>query len=163
MPFQRVLCPLDGSELSERALPYAADLADRFDAHLILLRAYDGPERAARMIAMTTAAEPVGAIDARTVNAVEDAAEEAEGDVHAYLSAHAAHIRERGLTVDTLVVDGAAPEAILQEAQRGTDTVVAMCTHGCGGLGRLVFGSVAQEVLQRSEVPVLLLRVKERS
>jgi nucleotide-binding universal stress UspA family protein len=63
--------------------------------------------------------------------------------------------------VDTLAMDADATEAILQEAQREPATLIVMSTHGRGGLGRLVFGSVAQAVLERSHVPLLLIRVKD--
>jgi nucleotide-binding universal stress UspA family protein len=65
--------------------------------------------------------------------------------------------------VDTLVADADATEAILEEAQREPGTLVVMSTHGRGGLGRLVFGSVAQAVLERSHVPLLLIRVGDQA
>ncbi len=163
MAFQRVVCPMDGSVLSEQALSYAAEIAEKFGAPLVLLRAFDGPERSARMIAMASASEPMGMIDARTVDAVEEAAEEEEVSVHAYLSAQAERMRERGIDVEAIVADGGASDAILQEARREPDTLIVMSTHGRGGLGRLVFGSVAQEVLHQSDVPVLLVRAQEES
>jgi nucleotide-binding universal stress UspA family protein/uncharacterized protein YrrD len=157
--FERVVVPLDGSEFAERSLPYAAALAEKFGARLVLVRAYDGPERAARMLA-TMPADPVGTIDPRTVEAVTQAAQEEAGEVKAYLDAQAQPLAARGLQVDTVMADDAAADTILREAHRAPGTLVVMSTHGRSGLGRLVFGSVAQEVLHNAHAPVLLIRIE---
>lgn len=158
--FRRVVVPLDGSELAEQALEYGVALAERFGARLTLLRAFDQSERSARMLAMTPT-EPVGAIDPRTVEALTEAVQAEHAEARTYLAGQAQRLTGRGLTLDTTLPDAGAAEAILAEAQREPDTVVVMSTHGRGGLGRLVFGSVAQEVLQNCHAPLLLIRVGE--
>ena len=50
---------------------------------------------------------------------------------------------------------------ILEAARRTPGSLIAMTTHGRGGLGKLFYGSVADEVLKRSPVPVLVKRVSE--
>ena len=160
--FERVLVPLDGSALSERALEYGAAQADRFGARLTLLRAFDGPRRSVTLLASSpTGVPPTGMTTPHMVEAVAEAAAETEAEIRAYLGAHQRDLHGRGLNVDTLAVDGEPAAAILEEAEREPDTIVVMSTQGRGGLGRLIFGSTAQDVLRRSRVPLLLIRAPE--
>lgn len=138
---QRILVPLDGSSLAERALPYAASLARAPQARLVLLRAVEAHALTGR-----------GRAKARIA-----AMQEAED----YLDRIAAPLRERGLTIDTSVPYGNAPDAIADEIAFREINLVAMATHGRGGLGRFVYGSVAARVLSDAEVPVLLVRAWE--
>lgn len=156
--FQQVIVPLDGSELSERALGYATDIAQKYGAHLTLLRAYNGPDRSARMLA-TMSSDPVGTVDPRAVDVVNEAVQEEESEVRAYLGAVAQRLAADGLAADTHIADADPTNAILQEAHRRPDTLVVMTSHGRSGLQRLFFGSVAQEVVQRCHAPVLVIRV----
>jgi nucleotide-binding universal stress UspA family protein len=156
--FQRILVPLDGSALAEHALGYAADMAPRYGARLVLLRAFDGPQRSAWLLAQFAPVDGGILAGPGVTGHLTTAVLEAEADVRAYLEGHRRRLLARGLAVDTLVVDAGASDAILQEAQREPATVIVMSTHGRGGLGRLIFGSTAQDVLRRSPVPLLLVR-----
>ncbi len=158
---ERVFVPRDGSALSEGALTYGAVLTERLGVRLTLLRAFDGPRRTLTLLASTrTAPIAVGMTTPAMVGAVTEAAAETEAESRAYLAAHERELHGRGLAVETLVVDGSLVEAILQEAEREPGTVVVMSTHGRGGLGRLLFGSTAQDVLRRSPVPLMLIRAQ---
>ena len=84
--------------------------------------------------------------------------EEADG----YLARVAGRLREHGLTVETERPDAPAADAILQRADELNVELIAMTSHGRTGLGRLVFGSVAGAVLNRSTRPLLIVRVSER-
>jgi nucleotide-binding universal stress UspA family protein len=75
-----------------------------------------------------------------------------------YLEQVADRLRRRAITVECLQTEGSSAEAILAHAQRSNSDLLALTTHGRGGLGRLVFGSVAEEVLRKSPRPVLLVR-----
>jgi len=87
-----------------------------------------------------------------------DAQVQAVTEAQAYLSALATGLSERGLDVEVAVPYGDAAESILLEiGLRGAELVV-MCTHGRSGLGRWIYGSVAQQVLAHSPAPVLLVR-----
>jgi nucleotide-binding universal stress UspA family protein len=63
--------------------------------------------------------------------------------------------------VETGVRRGVPGEEIVAAARECEADLIAMSTHGRGGLGRLVFGSVAQDVLRRAEIPVFLMRTTE--
>jgi nucleotide-binding universal stress UspA family protein/uncharacterized protein YrrD len=160
--FQRVIAPLDGSQLSEKALAYAAEIARRFGARITLLRAFEGAERSARTLAMMQAGPgPDGMLDPTTVEAVTEAARAEQSEARAYLDDRARELQARGLDVDVLLVDAPPAEAITRAAHSEPQTLVVMSTHGRGGLGRVVFGSTAQEVVQHCYAPVLLVRAVE--
>lgn len=133
----KILVPLDGSELASRALPRAVQLAHAADAQVVLVRA--------------AFAHPlVGVDEVAAQSAVVDEAETALGEV-------AARLRQDGLTVETSVYYEEAAAAILDATKRRHADLIVMTTHGRSGLGRWIYGSVADRVLQRSEVPVLLV------
>lgn len=136
-----ILVPLDGSPLAERALPYATALARAVGGRLILARAAHeavlaGTDRTGAQVAVIR---------------------EAEG----YLAGVAEGLTSAGLHVDAAVTYGGAVEGILLEADARRPDLIVMATHGRGGLGRWVYGSVAEAVLARAPVPVLLVRAWE--
>jgi nucleotide-binding universal stress UspA family protein len=138
---KQILVPLDGSPLAERALPYAVSLASASEARLVLVRAVEAHALTGR-----------GRAKARVA---------AMAEAETYLDGIADPLRERGLTVDIALPYGGAADAIADEiAFRAIDLVV-MATHGRGGLGRVVYGSVAERILHEAEVPVLLVRAWE--
>jgi nucleotide-binding universal stress UspA family protein len=59
------------------------------------------------------------------------------------------------------VSEGRVADEILRAARERSAGVIAMATHGRGGLSRLVFGSVAERVLSDTQVPLLLIRPAE--
>jgi nucleotide-binding universal stress UspA family protein len=80
-----------------------------------------------------------------------------------YLNGVTERLRSQGLQVDAETPEGPAAHMIADRARDlGVDLIV-MSTHGRGGLGRLVFGSVADSVLRHASCPVLLVRVREAS
>jgi nucleotide-binding universal stress UspA family protein len=155
--YDRILVALDGSELAERVLPYVAALAERFGSAVLLVRATTPP--GAIIAGSAAGAAPVAGpvVDPTPiVEAERQAAVE-------YLGALARELRDRGLVVDYEVPEGAAGATVTRRAgQLGAD-LIAMTTHGRGGLGRLVFGSVADEVLRSAPCPVLLVRLRGES
>ncbi|MGH2583972.1 MAG: universal stress protein [Dehalococcoidia bacterium] len=159
--FQRVIVPLDSSEVAEKALDYGAEIARRFGARLVLLTAYAGEQQSTRMLAAMPTDPVGGAIDPQSVQMMEDSAKAAESDTRGYLEGKAKDLTSADLQVDTVMVDDSAADAILTEARREPETLVVMCTHGRGGLSRLVFGSTAQDVLRKIQTPLLLVRVYE--
>ena len=159
--FERVIVPLDGSAVSEKALSYGVEIARRFGARLVLLRAFAGREQSTRTLAMMPTEPAGGVTDPRAIELIEESAEQAGVEAAQYLRAKAAELSGGDSEVDTVHVDDTAADAILTEANRGPGALVVMCTHGRGGLSRLVFGSTAQEVLHKCQAPILLIRVYE--
>ena len=83
--------------------------------------------------------------------------------VHAeeYLAPVAVELRKKAVRVTTHVRRGTPQDEILAAAKETGADLIAMSTHGRSGLGRLLFGSVAEGVLHRADVPVLLMRSTE--
>ena len=135
-----ILIPLDGSEQAERALDTARRLAIATEATMLLI--YIVPEHHD---------------DFQSGLAPE------MNEAQRYLSEIASRVRastnseEHAPVVLTQVCVGEPAERIVREAELWhTDTIV-MATHGRGGSGRLIHGSVADAVLRRSSVPVVLV------
>ncbi len=144
--YKRALVPLDGSPVAETILPFILAIAGPLDMEVVLLRVLQPV--------------PPLAIEGSRHVVVED--EEARRiDAEEYMAPLAVDLRDRGVRVETRVRRG-MPAAEIQAAARETGAdLIAMTTHGRSGLGRLMFGSVAEAVLRHSDVPVFLLRATE--
>jgi nucleotide-binding universal stress UspA family protein len=154
--YNRILVALDGSALAERVLPHAEALGQKFGATLVLLRATTPP---AEIIAAEAAA---GVIPVSPAIADPVALTEAEQrDAATYLRGLAERLRSAGHVVEIDEPEGRTAAAILTRARDLRADLIAMTTHGLGGLGRAIFGSVADEVLRHAPCPVLLVRVTE--
>ncbi len=152
--YKRILVALDGSEFAERVLPHVEALAAKFGSLVVLLRATN-PDRSLIVPAAGTM---------RAEGPVTDLIPIAEAERRAasmYLAGIAQQLTDRNLTVEYEVVQGDAAEAIVEAAGRLHADLIAMTTHGEGGFGRLIFGSVADAVLRKARCPVLLVRVHE--
>lgn len=141
MKVDRVLVPLDGSPLAERAIPKALELlSDHAASTLILLRA----------VKATTlpGSDPTEA----QVAVVHEA--------ESYLATVAARLREQGITrVVRSVRYSRAAKAIVEAARVRLVDLIVMSTHARSGLSRVMHGSVAESVLRRTRTPILLVSV----
>jgi nucleotide-binding universal stress UspA family protein len=153
--YSRILVTLDGSELAERVLPHALSLARCYSATVELVRAYAPPPSVISASAATALPGTGPIVDPGPVMAAGE--EEAE----AYLQEVAERFAGEGIVIERLRPDGPAAESIVAEARRSGADLIAMTTHGRGGLGRLVLGSVADEVLRTAPCPVLLVRAAD--
>ncbi len=134
----RLLVPLDGSPLAEAVLPEIAEMAAQRHGEIILLR-----------VVLAHALPGVDPVEAQ-VRVVEEA--------QTYLAKVEAGLAARGLAVTSVVRYGHAAEEILDHARAGGVDMIAMSTHGRSGIRRWLLGSVAEAVIRRSPVPVLLVR-----
>jgi nucleotide-binding universal stress UspA family protein len=64
-----------------------------------------------------------------------------------------------GVTIEILVGEGPVAAAIIEAAEQQRIDLIAMATHGRSGMQRVVYGSVAEQVLRSSSRPILLVRV----
>jgi nucleotide-binding universal stress UspA family protein len=152
--YKRILTALDGSELAERVFPYVEALAEKFGSQIVLLRATTPPGALMAETATMSPAEDV-LIDPTPI------IEEEKEDASAYLRRLCERLQSRGFEVLVEMPESSPADAILEYARRDGADLIAMTTHGRTGLGRLVFGSVAEEVLHHATCPVLMVRVTE--
>jgi nucleotide-binding universal stress UspA family protein len=148
----RLLIPLDGSEFASAVVPHAATLAGLTRAEVTLLSVVDP--------VLAAASKAVGEPDAPLT--AHHATDEVEGETvlgSVVLERTAQPLRTRGLTVNTAVLTDRRPaHAIVEYAARHAADLIAMTTHGRGGVRRLFAGSVADAVLRAAPTPVLMYR-----
>ena len=139
--FEKILVCLDGSRLAEQILPYATEQATRFNSQVVLLQAFIIP----------SSIVAAGAEASMTVNSdmVQEEAQRLETEAKSYLEEIAMPLREKGLDVTCVALQGMAGAVIIS---------LALATHGHSGLGRVIFGSVADHVLRESGLPILIIR-----
>jgi nucleotide-binding universal stress UspA family protein len=157
---RQILVPLDGSALAELALPHARMLARLLDAPLHLLRVVDDAEIERANVMMYQLASVYAAGDAIIAeqDALRDALAAQQAAAEEYLAARVAELTADGATVTAVVRVGRPAETIVAEAGDGHDVIIAMATHGLGGLRRWALGSVADRVVHLAGAPVLLVR-----
>ncbi len=136
--FKKILVPLDGSQLSQRALEPAAALARRTGAELLLVRA------------PVTDTFVFAGSDARQASR--------RDDVQIYLDTLRQFTEQAGLTVHTQLIEGDAAGAIVDTALLEHADMISMSTHGYSGLTRWVLGSVTEKVLRTAPCPVWVVR-----
>jgi len=142
-----ILIPLDGSKRSETILPHAETLARLSGARITLLRVLPSYHSIGHPSQVQSAREEE-TVMARLVE-----------DSEAYLADLETRVRERGFEVARSVEPGADPAAaILEVASSGSATLIAMATHGRGGMSRAFLGSVTDKVVRAAPCPLLLFR-----
>jgi len=150
--YKKVLVCLDGSELAEQVLPYASEVARRFDGALVLLRVVVKPVLVSPGI---PGAGAVPVVTSRMGRQVETDELQAE----TYLQSIAARLlKDYALKAEIVTSLGAAGPTIVDYAAANGVELIAIATHGRTGPGRVLFGSVADFVVRQSRMPVLLIR-----
>ena len=143
LSFKHVLVPLDGSDLSTRVLQPACELA----------RAAGGRVTLAHVVSSTAV------LGARIFPLLPDDIAPAIEKARTYLEGLADELADEELDVSVHVEEHEAPgRAIAQIATKLNADVIAIATHGYGGLKRALLGSVADKVLRSSPLPLLLIR-----
>lgn len=139
MNTRRILIPLDGSETAEAAIPEAVEMAHGGPCTFLLLRVAH-----ARVLP-----------GADVVGDWVEATREAEY----YLARVKRDLEKKRIgPIETLVWQGAPAPAIVDAARVNRADLIVMTSHGRSGIGRLIFGSVAEAVLRGSRLPILLVR-----
>jgi nucleotide-binding universal stress UspA family protein len=140
-----ILVPLDSSPLSERAIPYAVELAKRTEATIEIVSVVDVSQMSA-----------YAGIDRRS-DVVDCLENEARDAALVYLDDWVKRIRAEGLRATWEVRLGRPADEIIRAAETTDTDLVVMSTHGRGGLRRWAFGSVTDDVVQRGDCPVLIV------
>ena len=142
-----LILPLDGSHLAEKIFPHVVYLANRLKLEVVLIRTYTLPTTG---YFMPTGVSPpaIGVIGAKI-----------KEEITSYLQAKVEQLQAEGIEkASFLAVEGNGPEEIIDLAQRTSDNIVAMSTHGRSGMGRWVLGSVTDRVVCYCGDPVLVIR-----
>ncbi len=151
--FTQILVALDGSELAEKALPVAKNLANSSGGTLHLVQAVSRqPE---------FQAAHGGEVSPQLAELSRDLArqliETRLTGGQEYLDRVAAELTNTGLKVETTILEGAADEQIISYSREHGVDLIVISTHGYGGVKRLLLGSVTDRVIRSCEFPVLVL------
>jgi nucleotide-binding universal stress UspA family protein len=142
-----ILVALDGSALAEAALEPAAALARLWDAEVTVVQV---------IRPVTPTGDPAWPLPAGYSDQMTGLRREAAQD---YVRDMAEHLRESGVRSTGVAVIGATvPDTLIKLAAPARVSLIAVSTHGLGGMKRLVLGSVADKVVRGAEVPVLVVR-----
>jgi nucleotide-binding universal stress UspA family protein len=158
-PPARILVPLDGSDLSEQALPVAVVLGKGTSLPIHLARVVDLDHvLAAVRRTRKQAIEP--AVSGEPGEELYDIAARAASDETAtYLEDHAARLRQDGLDVETSVLQGSPAFSLLDAI--ASDDLVVMTSHGLSGYKRWLIGSVAEKLVREAKSPVVIVPTRD--
>ena len=146
--FHRILVATDGSELADKAVSSAIDLAAENAAELVALTVVPRYARDYYDGVMIFSDEEIARIEGQSIKAAQTRLAEIGN-----------RARARGVTVETsAVVSDLVAEAIIAEAKKHESDLIVMASHGRKGLARLLLGSETHHVLTHSKLPVLVLR-----
>jgi universal stress protein A len=141
---RKIVCPVDFSAGSERALEKAEELARALGAEIELLHVYQLPVLALPEAPVTVSPTFVADLTDRAERALKPLAEK---------------IRAHGLTVGTRLMEGHPAEVITSRARDLEASMIVMGTHGKSGFRRFLLGSTAERVVRMATVPVLTVHV----
>lgn len=140
----RMLVAVDFSKHSDEALGYAAALATRLEASLVIAHVWTPP-----MIMLPEAVIPM------TAHALHEALDKLERG----LAAAAKTARDLGVSsVETALLQGEPWHEIVRAAADRRCDLIVVGTHGRGAIGHFLLGSVAEKIARKAECPVLVAR-----
>jgi nucleotide-binding universal stress UspA family protein len=138
LPLKNILHPSDFSDASAHALQLAIGLARDYHARLVLLHAVEPPVY-------------YGEVGLSFI-APEEYQESARERIEALVGS------DPKVVVESVVTEGMAASEILRVARERHCDLIVLGSHGRTGIGRVLMGSVAEEVARRSPCPVLIVR-----
>ena len=154
---QKIVVPLDGSEIGESALPYVEDLVSKLSTEakveVILLRV------------LSKLTQPITAGSAHVeVPFTKEEVNQRKKQALDYLNKVGEGLRSKGATVTAEVRTGNASEVIVQVAEEANVNMIAMSTHGRTGLSRWAFGSITDKVLRlEGKIPITMVKAPKRA
>ena len=142
----RIILPLDGSATSEAALPAAIEQAKAFKIPVHILRVVD----------TQVLEQASGSAAAFNYSMIGEMFEEESNDAKSYVEDMVKRLKAEGIEATYDVRVGPVASTILDVVKEGD--MIVMGSHGRSGLKRWVVGSIAEDVIRKSDVPVLLVR-----
>ena len=150
--FEKIAVCLDGSELAEQIIPYAAEQASRFGSALVLIRVVADP------IFTSPGVPGLPGVPVVT-SGMDRQVQKEERESEAYLERVAKRLlAENRLQAESVTLLGDPGLAVVEYAAANGVGLVAVATHGRSGPGRVLFGSVADYIVRHSRLPILLIR-----
>jgi nucleotide-binding universal stress UspA family protein len=139
--YEKILVPLDGSEVAESIIPFVEKSATAHNSTIVLLRVVQ-----------------IHTLPGQTDIEGESAAIR---DAEEYLSRIEEDLKKKGFDVESHVRYGKDAEEIINFCDEPGIDIIAMSTHGRTGLGKWLLGSVAERIVRHCPIPTLLYRPKK--
>ena len=139
--YEKILVPLDGSELAEVALPYAEELAGRLGSEVVLVHVCESAEAQYHHMHQLYIQKMVGATKRGAKRYLEQPG-------------------SKEILVRSVILTGHPAERIADFADEQCIDLIVIATHGWSGIRRWVVGSVADKLLRATKRPVALIRAK---
>jgi len=145
MTIQRILVPVDYSEPSTKALSLALEIAERLNAEIEVVHAWDKPAYITENVMSHRSEHTAPAL-------LDQIGQTAETDLAEFLSTIPV---PQKLSLTHRLLSGEPGTQILRALREGNYDLVVMGTHGRSGLSHLLLGSVTERIVRLSSVPVL--------
>ena len=146
--YRKIVVPIDGSVTAASGLDEAIKLAKLTGARLRLVYVIE-------LINFTTCIETAGVYASDAIAVMTKSGEE-------ILERARFHAAASGITAETALLDNLSlrvSEQVIEQANAWKADLIVIGTHGRRGVGRLMLGSDAEEIVRRAPVPVLVVRV----
>jgi nucleotide-binding universal stress UspA family protein len=144
MMFERILVPLDGSPVAERAIPAVVRIARAFGGSVIMLSVVAPPVSYGKFSSLE--AYPKAGTDEELSLATQ------------YLKTLAQSEHLGGITTEVHTLVGGAAQTIIAAARSLHADLIVLCSHGYTGFQHWMLGSVAEKVIRHAPIPVFVLR-----
>ncbi len=141
--YKKILVPIDGSPLSEGVLDCASILAKNEGSEIAIL---------------CVAVNPISEFIFGDPGLAKDFIDSQEKSTKEYLSKIESDLSKKGLKVTSLMRVGSVAETIIKTAEEIKADIIAMSTHARKPVAQFFLGSVAENVLRHSKIPVMLIR-----
>jgi nucleotide-binding universal stress UspA family protein len=160
--FEKVLVPLDGSELAEAVLPHVEELVKRGVSEIILLRVVRVPQDSTIAPLYQPSLSLPGSADdealARHPIYREKEMETLRSEAEHSLTPAKERLSQVASNIRVEVAFGRPARRIVEFAEKEGVDLLVISSHGRTGFGRWVFGGTADRVLRATTIPVLLVR-----
>jgi nucleotide-binding universal stress UspA family protein len=147
--YQKIMVPLDGSQVAECVIPHIETIAGKSDASVELVTVIEPLEIPTRgKIALSD--DEIKQIDA-----------EGRKEAHKYLDQVSARLKQSGVNARAVLLTGKAADSLVRYANNNAVDIIIMATHGRSGISKLFWGSVAEKILRATAIPVLLIKTAD--
>ncbi len=145
--YHKILVPLDGSKRAEKILPHVEEMAKRYKAKVILLQVVEY-----KAITITEGAY---------ITLSDQEFDQAKNQAETYLEEIQGEFRGKNIESQTYVINGPVVEGIISIAAQESVDLIALASHGRGGVSRVFYGSVAAGLVHGVDRPLLIIRSRK--
>jgi nucleotide-binding universal stress UspA family protein len=149
--YNKIMAPLDGSELAECSLKHVEELARGCEIKEIIIFG-------------VVELYGLGYSSSMKATLGDDFIQKAQQNVKTWLTDYldkiASGLKQKGIATKVVMTEGNAAEEILKYAGKNNIGLIVMSTHGRSGIGKFAFGSVTDKVIHNSPVPVMMISAK---